>query len=55
MALPITPTPKLNVKESRQFLKKIERDLKIPAKLIPTPKLKEAEKFIDEYARNREK
>ena len=39
MARPITPTPKLNAKESEDFLKQVVEDLKIPLGLTPTPKL----------------
>ena len=39
MARPITPTPKLNAKESEDFLKQVEEDIKYPLGLTPTPKL----------------
>lgn len=42
MSKPITPTPKLNAKESETFLKRLESDLKKPLTYVPTPKLKEA-------------
>jgi len=54
MALPITPTPKLNTKESERFLKRVESDLKKPVELAPTPRLEEAEKIIEQYALNQE-
>ena len=46
MARPITPTPKLNTKESEDFLKQVEEDLKTPLSLTPTPKLAGAENII---------
>jgi hypothetical protein len=55
MALPIAPTPKLNNKETKRFMKEVEEGLKKPARLIPTPKLKEAEELIDRYNHNRKK
>jgi len=55
MALAIKPTPKLNAKASEKFLRKINRDLKKPAKLVPTPKLSAAEKQIKAYARRGQK
>ena len=55
MALAIKPTPKLNAKASEKFLRKINRDLKKPAKLVPTPKLSAAEKQIEAYARRGQK
>jgi hypothetical protein len=54
MALPITPTPKLDSQESEKFLKRVERDLKRPVGLTPTPRLKEAEKAIRRYAASKE-
>ena len=39
MALPIKPTPKLNRKETCEFLAKIARDLKISSGPIPTPRI----------------
>jgi hypothetical protein len=46
MALPIKPTPTLNAKESRRFLKLIEEGLENPVGLVPTPKLEQAQKLI---------
>jgi hypothetical protein len=46
MARPITPTPKLNLKESQKFLKKIDKDLKSPLRLVPTPKLQKARELL---------
>ena len=54
MALPITPTPKLDSQESEKFLKRVERDLKRPVGLTPTPRLKKAEKAIRRYAASKE-
>ena len=50
MSLPIRPTPKLNKQESKIFLEKIESGLRQPVTLVPTPKLKEAEKIVNKYA-----
>ncbi len=44
MALPIEPTPCLDEKASRNFLARIEADLKVPTYSIPTPKIEEARK-----------
>jgi hypothetical protein len=46
MARPITPTPKLNAKESETFLKKLKKDLSKPLKLVPTPKLDQARELL---------
>ena len=54
MALPITPTPTLDSKDSEKFLRRVERDLKRPVGLTPTPRLKEAEKAIRRYAASKE-
>ena len=54
MALPIAATPKLGVEATRRFLKKVERDLKKPVKLV-LPKIDESvKKLIREHA-NRQK
>lgn len=50
MAMPITQTPKLSVKESEKFMKKISKDINKPAILIPTPKLVKAKKVLKAYA-----
>jgi len=55
MALPIESTPILEGKEAIEFSKKIEKDLKRPTKLIDTPKIKGALKFIKKYASTRKK
>jgi hypothetical protein len=49
MALPIQPTPRLDRKESEQFLKEFTENANRKAVLTPTPKLKEAEKVILAY------
>ena len=46
MALPIAPTPMLNRKESKRFLRLIEEGLKVPAYPTPTPKLEQARKMV---------
>jgi hypothetical protein len=53
MARPITPTPKLDVKSSRKFLRDVEKNLTKPARLVPTPKLSEAKKLVKQYALKR--
>ena len=50
MALPIASTPILEGEDAINFLNIIEKDLKTPAKLTPTPKLEEAKKLIRKYA-----
>jgi len=50
MARPITPTPRLNVKESEAFRERLVRDLRKPLTLVPTPKLKEALEFLSRDA-----
>lgn len=55
MALPITPTPKLDVKESKDFLERVKRDLGRPATFVATPKLKQAEKIIKRYVASEKK
>lgn len=51
MALPIKPTPKLNVKSSEEFLKKVRSELGKPAQFVSTPKLTSAKRKIKSYAR----
>ena len=46
MALPIAPTPTLNRKESKRFMRLIEEGLKEPSYPIPTPKLEQARKMV---------
>lgn len=48
MARLISPTSKLNVKATEEFLQKVSRDLKKPVGLKPTPQLKEAIALINE-------
>ncbi|MBW2083835.1 MAG: hypothetical protein JRI39_12320 [Deltaproteobacteria bacterium] len=50
MALAIQPTPKLGRRASKKFLEKIEKDLKRPARLVPTPKLYEARRLVTQHA-----
>ena len=52
MALPIAPTPMLNRKESKRFMRLIEEGLKVPAYPVPTPKLEQAREMILERMRN---
>jgi hypothetical protein len=52
MARPITATPKLNSEESKAFLKRMKKDVKVPLRLLPTPKLEEARDLIREHAKN---
>jgi len=53
MSLSITPTPKLNIKDSEDFLKRIEKDLKNKIGLIPTPRLEKAEKAVRCFLRRK--
>ncbi|MBN1366073.1 MAG: hypothetical protein JW976_14805 [Syntrophaceae bacterium] len=46
MALPIAPTPKLDVKASSFFLRRIEKDLRKPMGAVATPRLNKAIKKI---------
>lgn len=50
MAIPIAPTPVLKGKEAIDFQKRLDADLKRPAKLKATPKLGKARDLIKEYA-----
>jgi hypothetical protein len=52
MALPISPTPVLEGEDARKFLERVERDLKKPLGLVPTPKLKVAIKAVMKEAKN---
>ena len=54
MALPIRPTPTLNVRESKRFMELIEEGLKNPTGMVPTPKLEKARLLVLEHARNYE-
>lgn len=51
MALPIKSTPKLGVKESEEFLKKLDRDLTKRARMVPTPMLPVAREEIEKHSR----
>jgi len=55
MALRIAPTPTLMGKETSDFLIKLNEDLKRPAKLVPTPKLKKAIELIEQNAISKKK
>jgi len=47
MKFPIfTPTPRLNKKDSKIFLKKVEEGLKHPVGPVPTPKIERVLKQI---------
>jgi len=46
-------TPKLNIKDSEDFLKRIEKDLKNKVGLIPTPRLEKAEKAVRCFLRRK--
>ena len=49
---PIKPTPILRGKHARRFWRMVERDLKTPLGLVPTPKLEEARRLIVEKMRD---
>ena len=55
MSRPIAPTPSLNAKEWRRFTDRVERDLKNPVGLVPTPRLDEAIKMVMADAKRRKK
>ena len=55
MARPIQPTPILKGKVARNFERKIEQDLLVPAHLKPTPKIEQARKSVKAYALQRQK
>ena len=46
MAKPITPTPRLDAKESARFLEDMERDRDRPMGPVETPKIKDVIKKI---------
>jgi hypothetical protein len=50
MAQPITPTPKLSVKESEAFLRRLDKDSKKPLTFIQTPKLEQALELLSRDA-----
>ncbi len=54
MALPIAETPVLTGQDAEDFSATIEKDLKNPSRLVPTPKLKQARKLIKQHASKRE-
>jgi len=54
MALPITPTPQLNVKESRKFLEKVRIGLENPVGPKPTPRIDGViKKILDDARKSR--
>lgn len=55
MALPIGATPVLTGKEAAKFITMIHKDAQKPAKLTPTPKLKEAHALIKQHAERQQK
>ncbi len=55
MALRVAPTPYLTGEDAKKFERKIEEGLKNPVGFTPTPKLAQANKLIEEYARSRKK
>ncbi len=52
MARPIEPTPVLKGREATKFITMVHRDAQKPAGLIPTPKLKKAQKLIQKLSEN---
>ncbi|WP_321419329.1 hypothetical protein [uncultured Desulfobacter sp.] len=50
MAIPIAPTPVLKGKEVVDFQKRLDADLKRPAKFIETPKLGKGKELLKQYA-----
>lgn len=56
MALPIAATPKLGVADTKRFLKRVEKDLKKPAKpVVSKAEVIKAVKFAREYFESRQK
>ncbi len=53
MALPIAETPVLTGQDAKAFSATIEKDLKKPSRLVPTPKLEQARKLIRQHASKR--
>ena len=53
MALPIAATPVLTGQDAETFSATIEKDLKKPSRLVPTPKLEQARKLIKQHASKR--
>jgi hypothetical protein len=53
MALPIAATPVLTGQDAKAFSATIEKDLKKPSRLVPTPKLEQARKLIKQHASKR--
>jgi len=54
MALPIGATPVLTGKEAAKFMDDLRKDAKKPG-LVPTPKLEQAVKLIEEHAKQQSK
>lgn len=55
MAMPIAPTPVLKGKEVIDFQKRLDADLKRPAKLVETPKLEQARELVKQHASKHKK
>ena len=55
MARPIAPTPKLDAKASRDFLERVQRDLKNKVGPVPTPKVDKAIKLVMADATDRKR
>lgn len=53
MALPIAATPVLTGQDAEAFSATIEKDLKKPSRLVPTPKLEQARELIRQHASKR--
>ena len=53
MALPIAPTPRLDVKATKKFLNMVERGLEEPMNPIPTLKIDNAIKKVIADARRK--
>ena len=53
MALPIAATPVLTGQDAKVFFATIEKDLKKPSRLVPTPQLEQARKLIKQHALKR--
>jgi hypothetical protein len=55
MAIPIGETPSLKGKNAARFLSKVESDLRVPTKFVPTPRLAEVEKLIRKHVADKQK
>ena len=55
MARPIAPTPKLDKKSTKRFLKEVSKNLEKKSFPIPTPNIDETINYIMSYANKKKK